>query len=99
MMKPKEKRKLVLVRSSKAMKILAGLVVLFSIVALVALGWVRSSIQDLTEEKRQQAAALEQENAELAEKKAKLGSTDSIQDIAREVLGLVNPDTVIVGEE
>lgn len=99
MMKPKEKRKLVLVRSSKTMKILAGLVVLFSIIALVALGWVRSSIRDLTEEKRQQAAALEQENAELAEKKAKLGSTDSIQDIAREVLGLVNPDTVIVGEE
>ena len=99
MMKPKEKRKLVLVRSAKAMKILAGLVVLFSIIALVALGWVRSSIRDLTEEKRQQAAALEQENAELVEKKAKLGSTDSIQDIAREVLGLVNPDTVIVGEE
>ena len=99
MMKPKEKRKLVLVRSAKAMKILAGLVVLFSIIALVALGWVRSSIRDLTEEKRQQAAALEQENAELVEKKAKLGSTDIIQDIAREVLGLVNPDTVIVGEE
>lgn len=99
MMKPKEKRKLVLVRSSKAMKILAGLVVLFSVVALVALGWVRGSIRDLTEEKRQQAAALEQENAVLTEKKGKLGTTDSIRDIAREELGLVSPDTVIVGEK
>lgn len=99
MMKPKEKRKLVVVRSSKAVKILAGVVVLFSIVALVALGWVRSSIRDLTEEKRQQAAALEQENAVLTEKKGKLGTTDSIQDIAQEELGMVNPDTVFVGEK
>lgn len=98
-MKPKEKRKLVLVPSSKAVKILAVLVVLFSLVALVALGWVRGNIRDLTEEKRQQAAALEQENAELAEKKAQLGSSDSIQDIAQEELGMVNPDTVFVGEK
>lgn len=99
MMKPKEKRKLVLVRSTKAVKLLAVLVVLFSVVALVALGWVRGSIQDLTEEKRQQAAALEHENAELVEKKAQLGSSDSIQDIAQEELGMVNPDTVLIGEK
>ena len=99
MMKPKEKRKLVLVRSSKAMKILAGLVVLFSIVALVALGWVRSSIQDLTEEKRQQAAALEQENAALKEKNEKLGTSDSVRDIAQEELGMVDPDAVVIGEK
>lgn len=98
-MKPKQKRKLVLVHSSPAVKILAGLVVLFSIAALVALGWVRGSIQDLTEEKRQQAAALEQENAELKEKKDKLGTSDSVRDIAQEELGLVNPDAIIVGEQ
>ena len=99
MMKPKEKRKLVLVPGTKAMKVLAGLVVLFSIVALVALSWVRGSIQGLTEEKRQQASALEQENAELKEKKAQLGSSDSVRDIAQEELGMVDPDTVIVGEK
>lgn len=98
-MKPKQKRKLVLVPSSPAVKILAGLVVLLSIVALVALTWVRGNIQSLTEEKRQQAAALEQENAELQKKKDELGSPDSIRDIAEEELGLVNPDTVIVGEQ
>lgn len=96
-MKPKEKRKLVLVPSSPAVKILAGVVVLLSIVALVALGWVRGSIRDLTEEKRQQAAALEQENAQLTEKKDKLGTSDSIREIAEEELGLVDPDTVVVG--
>lgn len=99
MMKPKEKRKLVLVRSTKAMKFLAVLVVLFSVVALVALSWVRGSIRDLTEEKRQQAVALEQENAELTEKKDQLGSSDSVRDIAQEELGMVSPDTVIVGEK
>lgn len=98
-MKAKQKRKLVLVPSSPAVKLLAGLVVLFSIVALVALSWVRGSIRSLTEEKRQQAAALEQENAELQEKKDELGSPDSIRDIAEEELGLVSPDAVIVGEQ
>lgn len=98
-MKPKEKRKLVLVPSSPMMKILAVAVVLFSLVALVALGWVRGSIRDLTEEKRQQAAALEQENRELQEKQEKLGSSDSVRDIAQEELGMVDPDTVIVGEK
>lgn len=98
-MKPKEKRKLVLVPSSKAVKILAVLVVLFSMVALVALGWVRGSIRDLTEEKRQQAAALEQENAALKEKNEKLGTSDSVRDIAQEELGMVDPDAVVIGEK
>lgn len=97
-MKAKQKRKLVLVPSSPAVKILAGLVVLLSIMALVALGWVRGSIRDLTEEKRQQAAALEQENAQLKEKQEKLGTSDSVRDIAQEELGLVNPDSVVIGE-
>lgn len=98
-MKTNQKRKLVLAPSSLAVKILAGLMVLFSIVALVALFWVRGSIRDLTEEKRQQAAALEQENAELREKKENLGTPDGVQDIAEEELGLVDPDTVIIGEK
>lgn len=98
-MKPKEKRKLVLVPSSKAVKILAVLVVLFSLVALVALGWVRGNIRDLTEEKRQQAAALEQENAALKEKNEKLGTSDSVRDIAQEELGMVDPDAVVIGEK
>lgn len=98
-MKPKEKRKLVLVPSSKAVKLLAVLVVLFSLVALVALGWVRGNIRDLTEEKRQQAAALEQENAALKEKNEKLGTSDSVRDIAQEELGMVDPDAVVIGEK
>ena len=42
------------------------------------------------------AAVLEQENAELAEKKEDLGSSSSIRDIAKEELGLVEPDTIII---
>ena len=42
------------------------------------------------------AAALEQENADLQEDIEALGSAQSVQEIAKESLGLVDPDTVII---
>ena len=41
-------------------------------------------------------AALEDENAALEEKIGNLGTLESIRDIAREILGLVDPDTIII---
>ena len=43
-----------------------------------------------------EAAALEQENADLQEDIEALGSAQSVQEIAKESLGLVDPDTVII---
>ena len=45
---------------------------------------------------RDEAAAIEHANSELEQKTADLGSVQSVQDIAKEELGLVDPDTVII---
>ena len=88
--------KIVLRPSSPWLKILVILVIVLSMAALVALSWVRSSINAKTEDLRQQAAELEYENEVLEDKIGDLGSVQSVQDIAEEELGLVNPDTVII---
>ena len=80
----------------KKLKILFVALILACAVALVALGMVRGSIRQRTQEALDQAAALEHENAELAEKADDLGTGSSIRDIAREELGMVDPGTVII---
>ena len=52
----------------------------------------RNQLADL----RSRAIALEQENADLQEDIEALGSAQSVQEIAKESLGLVDPDTVII---
>lgn len=98
-MEKKPKRKFVLRKSSKWVKVLCALVVLLALAAVAALQWVQHDLRALTEEKRQQAAGLEKENAELVEKTEKLGSVDSIQDIAESELGYVDPNAVVIGEK
>ena len=80
----------------KSLKIILILLILFSIAALIALRWVHSGIQDQIGAMKDEAAAIEHENAVLDEKKEDFGSVQSIQDIARDELGLVDPDTVII---
>ena len=80
----------------RKLKIVLILLILACAAALTALGMVRSRIQQQTQAALDQAAVLEQENEELAEKKENLGSNSSIKDIAREELGLVDPDTIII---
>ena len=80
----------------KKLKILFVALILACAVALVALGMVRGSIRQRTQEVLDQAAVLEHENAELAEKTDDLGTGGSSKDIAREELGMVDPGTVII---
>lgn len=80
----------------RKLKIILIALILTCAAALVALGVVRGRIQQQTQEALDQAAALEQENAELTEKKDKLGTNSSIKEIARDELGLVDPDTIII---
>ena len=99
MEKSKIKRRLVVRSSSIALKIAVAVLIVFSMAALTALAWVRGSIRSQVEDLRQEAAALEQENRELQEKINALGSVQSVQDIAREELGLVDPNTVMIQPE
>ena len=87
----------VVVRSSPAaLKIVLIILIVFSMAALLALRWVHNGILEETENLRDEAAAVEYANSELQEKTEELGSVQSVKDIAREELGLVDPDTVII---
>ena len=99
-MKQRKPRRRLMVRSgSPALKSVMTVLIVFSMAALTALAWVRGSIRSQVEDLRQEAAALEQENRELQEKINALGSVQSVQDIAREELGLVDPNTVVIQPE
>ena len=93
------KRKVIFRSGSVALKIVVMVLIVFSMAALTALAWVRGSIRSQVEHLRREAAALEQENRELQEKIDGLGSVQSVQDIAREELGLVNPNTIVIQPE
>ena len=80
----------------RKLKILLAALILACAAALAALGVVQNRIDQQTQAALDQAAALEQENAELTEKKDHLGSSSSIKEIAKEELGLVDPDTIIL---
>ena len=98
-MEEKRKVKVILRPSSPLLKIVVCVLIVFSMAALIALRWVHAGIRNQTEEKRQEAAALEQENTELNEKSSDRGSIQSVKDIAESELGLVSPDTVIFDAE
>ena len=82
--------------ASNILKILLIVLIIFSIVALAALRWVHSGILSEIDELKQEASGLEHANSELEQKTEELGSVQSIQDIAKEELGLMDPNTVII---
>lgn len=98
-MENKPKTKIVLRPSSPAVKVLLAVMLAAVVVALTAVYWVRGEVRRQTEQKRQEAAALEQENADLTQRSQDIDSVESIKSIAESELGLVSPDAVIIGEE
>ena len=93
---PRRDIRVTLQPSPRMLKIAVILLIVFSTMALVGLSWVQSGIRNQIEDMRQEAAALEQENAGLSEKIADAGSLQGAENIAREELGLINPDTVVI---
>ena len=85
--------------ASNILKIILILLILFSIVALISLRWVHSGILTEIDALKDEASGLEYANEVLEQKTEELGSVQSIQDIAKEELGLVDPDTVIIDPE
>ena len=78
------------------LKIVLILLIVFSIAALVGLRWVHNGLRDEIQDLKQEAAALEQDNADLQEKIDDLGSVQSVKDIARDEMGLVDPNTILI---
>lgn len=93
------KTQVILSHSSNLLKIIVAVLIVLSIAALVALNFVSDNIRNRTEDMQAQTAELEKENHKLEEKIDNLGTNQSIQQIAQEELGLIDPDTVLIKPE
>lgn len=96
---PFHRIRLVFQRSSILTKTAIATVVILSIIALLTLRGVILDMKAQIETLRDQAASLEQENQQLKDKLSDLGTIDGISQIAKDELGLVDPDTIIFEPE
>ena len=86
-------------RSSKITKIVVLTTVVLSIAALVMLGFAITATRNATEQLRQEAIGLEQEQSRLELYIQELGTIQGIIRLAQEKLGLIEPDSVIIQPE
>ena len=84
--------RLVYRRSPLLLKVLVLVTILASAAALLALRGLMLGYQQQRQALQTQALQLQQENAELTEHIAELGTEDSIRRIAMEELGLMDPN-------
>ena len=89
---PFQRIRLVYRRSPMLLKILVLVTILVSAAALLALRGAMLGYQQQKQALQAQALQLRQENAELTEHIAELGTEDSIRRIAMEELGLMDPN-------
>ena len=77
-------------------KVVVSAAIVLSSLTLISLRLGHWEAEAQLSELQHRAAVLEQENQALREDIDRLGTTDSIREIAREELGLVDPDTIII---
>ena len=82
-------------RTSGLHKVVIAAAIVLSSLTLITLRLVHWEAEETLNDLRHQVAVLEQSNDELRQDIDELGTTDSIREIAREELGLVDPDTII----
>lgn len=92
---PFEQIRFVYKRSSRLTKIVVLCTIVLSTVTLLTIQSQLQSAQARKDFLQNQAAQLEQENNQLEENIDDLGSVDSVEQIAKDELGLVNPDSII----
>lgn len=92
---PFSRIRLVYRRSSPLLKCAVLAAVILSTVALLTIHFSINKNQQKLDHLRDQAARLEQENQQLDQYTGELGTVQSIQRIAQEELGLVDPEAVI----
>ena len=86
-------------RSHPAVKILLIVAIVFSMLAVTAMTWVRAKIQDRTDALRWEAAQLEQDNRDLSNMLDAPDSVDSVEQMAEEELGLIESGSVLIDTE
>ena len=80
-------------------KIVVSVAIALSMVALLVLHGAINATRAETEELRQQAIALEQEQALLDQYKQEKGTIREVIRIAMERLGLIEPDSIVIQPE
>ncbi len=90
---PFRRIRLVYRRSSTLLKCVVLTAIVLSAAVLVTLRFIIQDFQAYQQQLAQQAAQLEQKNRLLTQNIAELGTVESVKRIAREELGLVDPDT------
>ena len=86
-------------RSSTLTKVVVLLTIILSIAALLMLHYAITTTQNATEELRQEAIGLEQEQSRLELYIRELGTIQGIIRLAQEKLGLIEPGSVIIQPE
>lgn len=96
---PLSRIRLVYRRSPTMLKcVLLGMLIVGTL-ALMVLRFSLLETKQKTEDLRNQAAVLEQENQALERSISQLGTVQSVTELAGKLLGLVDPDTVIFQPE
>jgi cell division protein FtsL len=93
---PLKNVKVVVRPSPAALKVLLILVIAFSMAALLTLRLVHNGIQEEIENLKDEAAEFEYANSELDQRLEDPDSIENVQNIAREELGMVDPNTVLI---
>lgn len=83
-------------RTSPLHKVVIAAAIVLSSMTLLSMRLAQWDAEKTLAELQNQAAVLEQENEALRQDIDELGTTDSTRKIAREELGLVDPDTIII---
>lgn len=91
--------RLVYRRSSTLTKAVVLSAIVLSMAALIAVQLSNDAALGRIQDLANQAGQLEQENQQLEENIDGLGSADSVEQIAKDELGLVDPDTVVIEPE
>ena len=82
--------------STVLLKILILTLLVFSMLALAALSWVRVRVQTQTQDLQSQIAQESGINRQLSDRLEDMTSDEAVQKIAEQELGLVKPNTVLI---
>ena len=91
--------KLVPKRSSRLTKIVVAATVVLAVVAILVLRTATLDARAEADAWRSEAQAQEQEKSALEKLFGNLGTLEGIKDIAENLLGLTDPDTVVIQPE
>ena len=92
---PLKRIRFVFSHSSTTVKCVVLAALVLCTLTLLALRYALLETKQQLEDKRNEAAALEQDNRDLSQAISQLGTVQSVEDLAGKLLGLVDPDTVI----